>query len=136
MALANDEREGARKTGTYLGHVLLYVADLARAKRFYEDVVGLRPVFEEAAHAILVGANGVTLGLNVNSELAGPGKGVQVDFEVPDVDAAYTRIRMLAPETEPPVTQPWGLRHLYLTDPDGRKISIFMARTAKPKEKH
>lgn len=40
-------------------------------------------------------------------------------FGCPDVDAAYEHLRARGIDAEPPVVQGYGMKQLYVTDPDG-----------------
>lgn len=40
-------------------------------------------------------------------------------FYCPDIDAAYLLLTERGVELKPPVTTPYGMRQLYLSDPDG-----------------
>ena len=49
-----------------------------------------------------------------------------LEFEVADVDQEYQRLKTLNVDViKPPTTQPWGLRSVWLLDPDGHKINFF-----------
>ena len=49
-----------------------------------------------------------------------------LEFEVADVDQEYQRLQALnVAVIKPPTTQPWGLRSVWLLDPDGHKIHFF-----------
>lgn len=51
---------------------------------------------------------------------------VILDFEVPDVDAEFQRLRPLGLDwVLPPTTQPWGNRSMILRDPAGVLINVF-----------
>jgi catechol 2,3-dioxygenase-like lactoylglutathione lyase family enzyme len=52
--------------------------------------------------------------------------GPEITVRVEDVDAAVARLRDLGIEiVEGPADQPWGARHAWLRDPDGRRMSIY-----------
>lgn len=40
-------------------------------------------------------------------------------FRCPDVDAAYSYLRQKGVDLKPPVIQPYGMKQLYMVDPDG-----------------
>ena len=48
-------------------------------------------------------------------------------FDCPDVDAAYDELRGKGVQMKPPKTAPYGMRQLYVTDPDGY-VLCFQAR--------
>ena len=66
------------------------VRDLARARQWYSQILGLQPYFDEPFY---VGFNvaGYELGLDPNSRAASPG-GPVTYWGVPDAAAAYTRL--------------------------------------------
>ena len=43
-------------------------------------------------------------------------------FRCPDVDAAYAYLKERGVELKPPDNAPYGMRQLYLTDPDGYNL--------------
>lgn len=50
---------------------------------------------------------------------------LQMHFQVPDVDAAYERLKREGVEfDEPPADKPWGWRHAYTRDPAGHTVEI------------
>ncbi len=56
-----------------------------------------------------------------------PPQGAMLVIEVDDVDEWYRRaVDRTLPITEGPTDQPWGHRSLYLTDPDGITLYLFM----------
>lgn len=59
--------------------------------------------------------------------LAGAGHGhYTLEIEVDDVDGEYRRLSALAvPIVKPPTTQPWGLRSVWLRDPDGNLVNCY-----------
>jgi uncharacterized glyoxalase superfamily protein PhnB len=59
--------------------------------------------------------------------LAGAGHGsYTLELEVDDVDGEYRRLSALAmPIVKPPTSQPWGLRSVWLRDPDGNLVNCY-----------
>ena len=119
-----------------LGYVVRFVAELDPAVRFYADVLGqrctkrtdhwaqfecgsLRPGrYERAAMAQALGAEVAELG-------EAPG-GLELAFEVDDVDGAYAAaLDAGARGWRPPADRPWGERTAYLLDPDGGFVELF-----------
>jgi uncharacterized glyoxalase superfamily protein PhnB len=70
-------------------------------------------------------------GVEAYQEVAGSGAqptgagSVMLEFEVPDVDAEFERLRQTADVVLPPTTMPWGNRSIYLRDPDGNLVNLF-----------
>jgi lactoylglutathione lyase len=109
-----------------LGHVIVYVSDLAVSVRFYRDVVGLEHRFTDAGYAeFTTGPTRFALYERRRAEwLIGrgvtPGAGAQVVLVVADVDAVAAGLRERAvPLLAEPVDRPWGHRTLHIADPDG-----------------
>ena len=109
-----------------LGHVILYVDDLAASTAFYRDVVGLPHRFTDAGYAEFdTGPTRFALYERRRAEwLTGgpvrPGPAGEVVLVVEDVDAVAARLRahgvaLLAA----PADRPWGHRTLHVADPDG-----------------
>jgi lactoylglutathione lyase len=109
-----------------LGHVILYVADLAASVGFYRDVAGLEHRFTDAGYAEFgTGATRFALYEQRRAEwLTGhpvrPGPAGEIVLVVEDVDAVAAGlrargIRLLAE----PADRPWGHRTLHVADPDG-----------------
>ena len=117
---------------------LLQVFDMPAAIRFYRDVLGFtisgtspalsgNPDHVNWCSLVL---NGSELMLNTAYDpddqppLPDPARwsGHQdtcVYFGCPDVDGAYDYLRSKGVELDPPKVAPYGMKQLYLTDPDG-----------------
>lgn len=55
------------------------------------------------------------------------GANIILEFMVDNVDAHYQRLRKMDVElVKPPTTQPWGTRSIYLRDPDGNIVNLYM----------
>ena len=110
----------------HLGHVILYVADLAASVRFYRDVVGLDHRFTDAGYAEFgTGETRFAIYEQRRAEwLTGhpvrPGPAGEIVIVVDDVEAvaAGLRVRGVRLLAEP-ADRPWGHRTLHVADPDG-----------------
>ena len=117
---------------------LLQVFDMRAAIRFYRDLLGFTVTGTSPALSAdpdhvnwcMLDLDGVTLMLNTaydpDDQPASPDaprwSGHQdtcVYFGCPDVDAAYTFLRSRGLELDPPKIAHYGMKQLYLTDPDG-----------------
>ena len=102
------------------------VTDIARARAFYENVLGLKPTMESAGGMWIeydIGAT--TLGIGSYGEQWQPSpQGTCVALEVDDVDAAIAHLQangvtiFMAPMDSP------VCRFAMICDPDGNKIII------------
>ena len=63
------------------------IVDVARAKEFYRDTLGLRLVSEEPPFALVFDANGIMLRLGMGKERA-PVPGTVLGWQVPDMAVA------------------------------------------------
>jgi len=111
--------------------VVLFVADLDRAKAFYRDTLGLE-IGDEDPQSVMFSLGSVMLLLIANSagqELLGDdaiatsrpsGTTFQLVSFVEDVDALFTDLTAKGVEfVRQPVDQPWGLRTAHFKDPEG-----------------
>jgi uncharacterized glyoxalase superfamily protein PhnB len=55
-------------------------------------------------------------------------------LQVPDVDAEHARLAASGEATivDPPATMPWGLREMWLEDPDGTRIVLVEVPVGHP----
>lgn len=110
-----------------LARVILRVADMDRAVRFWSETVGLEIVFGSPTFTFMV-AGGTQLLLNQVDGSADPGS-TELVFEVDDVETEYQRLseRGVPFEVDPrPVTTD-GERDLlaaHFHDPDGNLASL------------
>ncbi len=110
--------------------ITLFTEDLERSKGFYQDVFGLRLIFEDENSAVFRFANaGINL-LRAESagNLVSPGTvasrdaGARLVFTigVDDVDAVCAELAVHGVELlNGPVNRPWGVRTASFTDPGG-----------------
>jgi catechol 2,3-dioxygenase-like lactoylglutathione lyase family enzyme len=109
----------------HLTHLFMECGDLAKTRWFWAEVIGVE-VLEDRGAYIRVGGGG---GFSIGIEQAAPGRvsgaGPEITVRVDDVDAAVERLREIGVEVTDPRDQPWGARHAWLRDPDGRPMSIY-----------
>jgi catechol 2,3-dioxygenase-like lactoylglutathione lyase family enzyme len=111
-----------------LNHVGLHVVDVARASRFYAEVLGLaelpRPDFDFP---------GAWFALGDAQELHLIGKGASGDgrfkechysLEVEDLDGLAARLGERGLAHRGPAPRPDGARQVFLADPDGHVIEL------------
>lgn len=117
-------------------YIVVIVAELDRALRFYVDLLGLPlghrsgpyaqletgethlALYERQAMAATLGTDGLTA-----PDLDAPG--FELGFKVDDVDAAYAELTAAgAAGVSAPANRPWGQRTAYLRDPDGHLVEL------------
>jgi catechol 2,3-dioxygenase-like lactoylglutathione lyase family enzyme len=116
------------------------IVDVARAKNFYRDQLGLRLVSEEPPFALVFEANGIMLRLGMGKELP-PGVGTVLGWQVPDITAAvrdleqagvrFERYEHMKQDELGIWTTPTGARVAWFKDPDGNILSISEHPEAK-----
>jgi catechol 2,3-dioxygenase-like lactoylglutathione lyase family enzyme len=113
---------------------LLQVFDMPTSIRFYRDLLGFELIGDsgqgEDSDWVLLRSGGVDLMLNTAYERperpAAPDpartdhhQDIGLFFSCPDPDAAYRHFTERGVEASPPKTQGYGMRQVYVKDPDG-----------------
>ena len=108
------------------GRVLLSPLDFDRSHRWYADVLGLRVYREFGAEGRITGVVFFLGGGYLELSGAGTAAPLTLWLQVPDVDAEHTRLIASGEVTvvHAPETMPWGLREMWIEDPDGVRIAI------------
>ena len=111
----------------------LTIVNVARAKEFYGDKLGLRLVSEEPPFALVFEANGIMLRLGMAKELP-PARGTVLGWQVPDIVAAvrdleragvrFERYDFLKQDDLGIWTTPTGAKVAWFKDPDGNILSL------------
>ena len=109
------------------------IVDVARAKEFYRDTLGLRLVSEEPPFALVFDANGIMLRLVMGKERA-PVQGTVLGWQVPDIRAAvkdlvqagvrFERYEQLKQDELGIWAAPGGAGVAWFKDPDGNVLSV------------
>ncbi|TGQ07729.1 MULTISPECIES: VOC family protein [unclassified Mesorhizobium] len=103
--------------------------DIAAAKRFYQDVLGLDILMDQGWIATYGSEESMQVQV---SFMAQGGSGTPVpdlSVEVDDVDAALAGMRKAGFAIEyGPADEPWGVRRFYVRDPFGRLVNILAHR--------
>jgi catechol 2,3-dioxygenase-like lactoylglutathione lyase family enzyme len=107
----------------------LRVADVAAAKGFYTDYLGLRTEeFNMGWVARYTSPDTGAIVQLVTRDASAPEDPV-VSIHTPDVDAAYAEAQELGYEiVHPPTTEPWGVRRFFVRAPDGNVVNIVQHR--------
>lgn len=113
--------------------ITFYVSDLKRAKRFYEETLGLEKKYEYSSY-VGFECGGVEIGLTPKLE---KGQKVSplsppVDFLVDDVEKVYSELKQKGVKfTEELHEEPWGGKQATFTDPDGNILEIVQINWEK-----
>jgi catechol 2,3-dioxygenase-like lactoylglutathione lyase family enzyme len=109
------------------------IVDVARAKSFYGDTLGLRLVSEEPPFALVFDANGIMLRLGMGKEVP-PASGTVLGWQVADITnvvqdlmasgVGFERYDFLQQDDSGIWTSPTGARVAWFKDPDGNLLSV------------
>lgn len=122
---------------------LLQVFDMPTSIAFYRDVLGFEVVAtsqpgKERFGWALLRLNGLELMLNTAYEdderppAPDPARvaahnDTSIYFSCPDVDAAYADLRKRGVKVKEPRIAPYGMKQLYVSDPDGYELCFQWA---------
>ncbi len=109
------------------------IVDVARAKAFYRDTLGLRLVSEEPPFALVFDANGIMLRLGMAKERP-PAHGTVLGWQVPEITSAvasllqagvvFERFEGLNQDELGIWASPNGATVAWFKDPDGNLLSL------------
>jgi catechol 2,3-dioxygenase-like lactoylglutathione lyase family enzyme len=133
--IAKSAHDSRMHSGLSKYNIIAFVTivNVARAKEFYRDTLGLRLVSEEPPYALVFDANGIMLRLGMAKERP-PVPGTVLGWQVPDASAAvrdleqsgirFERYEHLTQDAHGIWTTPTGARVAWFKDPDGNILSI------------
>ena len=103
--------------------------DVAAAKRFYHDVLGLDLLMDMGWIATYGSEERMQVQVSFMAE-GGSGTPVpDLSIEVDDVDATLAGMKAAGFAVEyGPADEPWGVRRFYVRDPFGRLVNILSHR--------
>jgi predicted enzyme related to lactoylglutathione lyase len=106
------------------------VKDIARARAFYEGVLGLKKTMDSAGGSWVEYELGTgTLGLGSYPGWEPSAQGTSVAFEVDDLDAEIARLKAKSVTVVMDVMDTPVCRFAMITDPDGNKILIHKRKS-------
>jgi len=128
------EAEGKKKMK--FTHVCLITKRLEHLRDFYREVLQLEPKIYQEDY-LEFPLDGAVLSIYKQEALekavpgamqAGANKSVMLEFQVPEVDQQYARLKRLHIGIDwvmPPTTFPWGNRSIYFRDPEGNMVNLY-----------
>jgi catechol 2,3-dioxygenase-like lactoylglutathione lyase family enzyme len=101
--------------------------DVAKARRFYHDILGLDVLMDHGWLATYGSAEKMTVQVGVAIE-GGSGTTVpDLSIEVDDLDEALQRMKKAKIKIEyGPADEPWSVRRFFVRDPFGKLVNILM----------
>lgn len=100
--------------------------DIAAAKRFYRDALGLELLMDHGWIATYGSRGEMGIQISFASQGGSDTPTPDLSIEVDDVDAALERMRRVGfPMEYGPADEPWGVRRFYVRDPFGKLVNIL-----------
>jgi catechol 2,3-dioxygenase-like lactoylglutathione lyase family enzyme len=118
---------GDGRPPVWIGHVVLFVVDLAKAKTFFLDI-GLRDAEPDASVGVLELRGGTHLLLLPTSSPVVAGTRAPFDLMVDDLDATHTRFRRRGFAPSPIQSNPTH-RFFVLREPNGYDVVVNSSHT-------
>jgi catechol 2,3-dioxygenase-like lactoylglutathione lyase family enzyme len=100
--------------------------DVAAAKRFYQDVLGLEVLMDQGWIATYGSGEQMSIQISFASQGGSGTPTPDLSIEVDDVDAALEGMRRAGFAIEyGPADEPWGVRRFFVRDPFGKLVNIL-----------
>ena len=116
---------------------MIAVKDIDRAKQFYSDKLGLRPVQEMGGDFFMLKSGDTTLNV-YRSEFAGTNKATALTFDVDDIDAEVREFKdkgttfehydVQGLKADGDIYSGEGMKTAWFKDPDGNILSLVEER--------
>lgn len=108
--------------------LLLRPSDLGRSLAFYRDTLGLavyREFGDGDQRGVVFFIGGGFLEVSGRAETTAT-PNLALWLQVRDVDATHDELAAKGVKVlRPPVTEPWGLREMWVADPDGLRLAVI-----------
>ena len=116
-----------------IGQIALIVSDVAKARHFYGDVLGLKFLFEASPNLAFLSAGSVRIMLTTSQGAGEAGKNSILYFRTASVDSAYAWLieRGAQAERAPQLTAKMPDHELWMAfmrDPDGNLVGLMEER--------
>lgn len=116
-----------------IGQVAVTVSDVAAAKKFYAEILGLRPLFDAGPNLSFVAAGSVRLMLTTPQGAGEAGKNSIIYFRTSRLAELYPSLlaKGARPEREPQSTARLPDHELwigFIRDPDGNLVGLMEER--------
>jgi catechol 2,3-dioxygenase-like lactoylglutathione lyase family enzyme len=100
--------------------------DVAKAKRFYQDLLGLDLLMDHGWLATYGSSVKMSVQVSIASEGGSGTPTPDLSIEVDDLDAALQCMKKAKIAIEyGPADEPWGVRRFYVRDPFGKLVNIL-----------
>jgi catechol 2,3-dioxygenase-like lactoylglutathione lyase family enzyme len=104
----------------------IYSTDIALAKAFYQDVLGLDLLMDHGWIATYGSPEQMSVQISFASQGGSQTPTPDLSIEVDDVEAALEGMTKAGfPIEYGPTDEPWGVRRFYVRDPFGRLVNIL-----------
>lgn len=101
-------------------------ADVAAARRFYGDVLGLDILMDHGWIATYGNSERMTVQVSFAEQGGGETPVPDLSIEVDDVEAVLADVRKAGFTVEyGPSDEPWGVRRFFVRDPFGKLVNIL-----------
>ncbi|HEY1386707.1 MAG TPA: VOC family protein [Dongiaceae bacterium] len=101
--------------------------DIARAKRFYGDILGLDVLMDHGWLVTYGSTEKMTVQVGVAVQGGSDTPVPDLSIEVDDVNEALQRMKKAkVPIVYGPADEPWSVRRFFVRDPFGKLINILM----------
>lgn len=108
-----------------LPYITFYVRNFHGTVEFYRDTLGLEVEQLNQGFVRFRTASGFMLAFHYADQPAPARPRPEIHFEVPDVDAAYAKLRSRGVNFESaPADMPWGVRLAACLDPAGHAVEL------------
>lgn len=104
----------------------VHTTNVALAKRFYHDVLGLDVLMDHGWIATYGSREQMTVQISFASQGGSDTPTPDLSIEVDDLEAALASVTNAGfPIEYGPADEPWGVRRFYVRDPFGKLINIL-----------